>query len=300
MGASMSFGGLLIAWLAGCSSVTVEGRVIDGLNGQPIAGPYRIKAKATKADAAISCQFLDAEVDADGKFKLEHLCTGTSYALDTDRDDVWFVDVSEIPDGGWGQPTDLTAWRVPKGNGLYKLSAGKLDALKTATDVSTQKIWKTDVDVRYPAKVPNEVVTIGPDDYLVMVGKNAVEELKFWPVISSGARRFGDESNAWDMEPWVYIGTKFTDDSTYETVTATLDASKVVDKAKDDRMARFVSGAALPAGRYAVLADDDKRLYMLDFGKAQGAPAPTATPGETPPPAVPHPAPSSARPEPRR
>lgn len=280
----MSIGALLFAVLPGCSTVTVEGRVVDGLNGQPIPGPYRIKAKADAADAAMSCQFFDAEVDGDGKFKLERLCPGTAYTIETDRDDVWFVDLDQIPDGGWTQPTDLTAWRVPKGNGLYKLTEGKLDALKTVADVKTEKIWKTEDKVRYPATIPNEVTVIGPDDYLVLVGKTAVEELEIWPVIKSGPRKFGDETAAWDMEPWSYIGVEFKSDTEVVAVPATQDPAKVVNKAKGERTARFVAGGAFPEGRYALLAKDDRRLYMLDFGKAQGSPAPVATPSDAPKP----------------
>jgi len=272
---SLVAGGILVALLTGCSTVTVEGRVVDGLNGQPIAGPYRIKAKATAPDAAMSCQFFDTEVDKDGKFKLDRLCSGTPYVLETDRDDVWFVDVDQIPDGGWNQPTDLTAWRVPKGNGLYKLSNGTLEALKTVADVKIATPFKSDQTVRYPELIPNEVKVIGPDDYLVMVGRTAVENLKFQPLVRSEARRLDDDTT---MEPWFYIGVKFTDDSHFEAVTAALDPGKVLEKRKGEREARFVPGAALPAGRYAVLGDDDHRLYMLDFGASQGTPAPSDAP----------------------
>src|SRR5262245_8679402 len=93
--------------LGGCSTVTVEGRVVDGLTGQPIPGPYRIKAQAVNAqEMALSCQVFETEVGADGTFKMDTLCPGTAYRLEPDRDDLWLVDVDEVPDGGWGQPTD--------------------------------------------------------------------------------------------------------------------------------------------------------------------------------------------------
>ncbi|MEQ1565194.1 MAG: hypothetical protein ABMA64_06110 [Myxococcota bacterium] len=269
--------------LVGCGSVSVEGRVVDGLNGQPIAGPYRVKAKAVSAEAAISCQFFDADVSAEGKFVLDQLCTGTAYTLETDRDDVWLVDQDQVPEGGWAQPTDLVAWRVPKGAGLYKLSNGQLEALKTAADVKSEKILGSEERVLYPAAIPNAVTVIGPEDYLVLVGKAAVEELKIEPLVASGQRKFGDATITWTMEPWLYVGVKFTDDTTFERVPATVDAAKVVDKERGERKARFVSGSALAAGRYAMLKEGDKRLYVFDFGAGQGTPAPTTTPAEPAP-----------------
>jgi hypothetical protein len=266
-----------LAAVVGCSTVTVEGRVIDGLNGQPIPGPYRMKATTTSADVALSCQVFDTAVGADGSFKFDRLCPGTAYKLETDRDDLWLVDVDEVPDGGFGQPTDLVAWRVPKGGGVYKLSGGELLALKTDAGVETVSIWKSPEQVRYPDPIPNKMTRIGPDDHLVLVGASAIDDLKFHPLLESGTRKFGDEKRAWSMDPWWYVGVKFTDDTTFERVEAPFDSSKLIDKEKGDRRARFVSGTALPAGRYAILRDDDRRMFLVEFGEpSAAAPAPAA------------------------
>jgi hypothetical protein len=277
-----------LAAVVGCSTVTVEGRVVDGLNGQPIQGPYRMKATATSGDVALSCKVFDAPVGADGAFKFDRLCPGTAYRLETDSEEIWLVDVDEVPDGGFGQPTDLVAWRVPKGAGVYKLAGGELLALKTDAGVEVVSIWKSPEKVRYPDPIPNKMTHIGPEDHLVLVGKSAVEELKFHPLLESGTRKFGDEKAAWSMDPWWYVGVKFTDDTTFERVDAQLDSSKVIDKAKGDRQARFIPGSAMPPGRYAILRDDDRRMFLVEFGETASAPVPAPAPA-APAPAAPVP-----------
>lgn len=267
----------ILVWvvLSGCSTVKVEGRVVDGLSGEPVAGPYRMRATAVQSDLAMSCQFFDTEVGADGKFTFDRLCPGTAYKLETDKEDLWLVEVDEAPDGGWGTPTDLTAWRVPKASGLYTLSKGELVALRTDADVKKETILGTEQTVRYPNTVPTNVALVGADDYLVQVGKAAVDELKFYPLVPSGIRKFGKGDIVYTMEPWVYLGMKFSNDTTFEEVKTEFDAAKVIDKAKGDRKARYVSGAALAEGRYAILKDDDRRMTIVDFGKP---PAPEAAP----------------------
>jgi hypothetical protein len=268
--------GLHSFWLAGlftlvaaCSSVTVEGRVVDGLTGEPIPGPYRVKARAVSKDVALTCQYFDAEVSAEGTFELDQLCSGTAYGLEVDRDDLWLVEVDQIPEGGFGQPTDLTAWRVPKGSGVYELAGGDLTMLRTASDVERDTIFGSEEVVRLPDTIPEQVDLIGEGEYLVLVGKATIDEMKLVPLVASGPRKFGDAEKPYARpKPWWYLGTRFTDDTRFERVEAKIDPKRVVDKAKDDRHGRFIAGNALPAGRYALLKDDDKRMFLVDFGAA--------------------------------
>jgi hypothetical protein len=254
--------------VAGCGSpVAIEGRIMDGLNSQPVAGPYRIQARATSPEAAITCQLVDAEVDADGKFKIPNACQGTSYQLATDRDDLWLMDPSEVPDGGWGQPKDVVAYRVPSSGGIYKLSAGEFAPITTNADVAEHKVWKSDQKVKAPGAVPNEVTVIGPEDWLVLVGKSATAEMKFAPLVPYvGKRFFGDAGNSYSIDDWFIVGHKAVNDTTYEVQAATFDAAKVVDKARGEQSVRFVQGGALADGRYAVMKDDDRRMTLVDFG----------------------------------
>lgn len=254
--------------VSGCSSVAVEGRLLDGLTHEPIAGPFRIQAKATSAEAALSCQLVDGEVTPEGAFKIEGLCAGTGYVLATDRPELWLVDGNEVPDGGWGEAKDLVAFSVPKDPGLYKLAGGEVESIKTAADVDVHRVWKSDQTVRAPSSIPDVVVSVGPDDHVILVGKGATDDLKWFPLVSyTGKRFFGDQASSYSIDDWAIVGAKSVNDTTVEPMTAEFDAAKVIDKARGEQKARFVVGSALPSGRYAALRDDDRRMYLVDFGK---------------------------------
>lgn len=261
--------------LSACGGTTVEGKVVDGMTGEPIGG-YKIVAKATSEDASLTCQFKEAEVAEDGTFKLLDLCGGTPYHLEPDREDVWLAEVNEVPDGGFGGPTELKAWRAPKGPGLYKLSGGEIEPLQTAADVKREQIRGTETKVRYPSTVPNKVPLVAPGDHLVLVGKGTIEETKLFPLIKSGERVFGDAGTKVTMQPWVYVGVEFQDDKTFEEVEAEIDSSKFLEKSKDSRMARWIPGSAVKEGRYAALKEGDRRMYILDFGASQSTDKPVA------------------------
>lgn len=263
---------LLIA--TGCSTVTIEGQIVDGLDKAAVAGPYRVQAKAASVDAAISCQVIDGEVDAEGKFKLEGLCSGTAYTLTTDRADLWLVEGIEVPDGGWGEaPKGVLGYRVPADGGLYKLSKGEIEPIKTAANVAVHTIWKSTETVRAPEAIPNALTNIGAEDYLVLVGKSAVDDLKFFPLVSyAGKRYFGDDAKSYSVDDWAIVGAKSVNDTTYEPMSAQFDAAKLVDKSRGDQKVRYIPGSALPAGRYAALKDDDKRMYLVDFGTFSTSP----------------------------
>lgn len=254
--------------LAGCGGVSLEGRVVDGMTGDPIAGPYKLSAKATSPDASLSCQFFQVDVDAQGKFLIPTLCGGTPYQLATDRDDLWLAEVDTVPDGGFPGPTDLKAWRAPKASGLYEMGEdGSFEALKTAADVKSEKLFNLDTRVLYPATVPDEPTHVKEGEYLVFVGKATIEGFDFVPLVPSGVRVFGNDELKITMEPWSYLGVKFVDDTQIEKVEAKLDPSKVVEKEKGNRVVRWVPADALPAGRYAILKDGDRRTYIVDLGK---------------------------------
>lgn len=258
------------AWvLVGCSSVSIEGRILDGLDNQPVAGPFKVQAKAQNADASLSCQLVDGDVTPEGAFRIDGLCTGTAYTLATDRGDLWLLDGADIPDGGWGAPKDVVAWRVPTDPGVYRMSKGEMELLRTTTDVAEHRVWKSTAVVRAPQAVPDGLPQIGAEDYLVLYGKGAVESLEILPLVGyTGKRYYGDDAYSYSIDDWVLVGAKSVNDTTVEPVTATVDPAKKIDKQRGDQMVRFVSGAALAAGRYAVLKPDDRRMYIVDFGAA--------------------------------
>jgi hypothetical protein len=275
---------VVVLALAGCDTTTsVQGHTVDAMSGKPIGG-YRIMATSTKEDAAMTCKTFEAPVADDGTFTLDKLCKDNTYTLaaGADREDIWFADGAEIggPTPAAG-PVEIKAWLAPKNPGLYKLDAtGHLEGLTTSADVKSEKIKGSEERVRYPSTIPKTVPTIGPEDYLVMVGQDTMDKMQIYPLIPSGQRVFGDDVTKVTMDPWNYVGVTFTDDMTYTSSTAAIDASKVVDKSAADRVVRYVPGTALAPGRYVALRDDDIRMVIVDFGAAPTDAAVADAPGD--------------------
>jgi hypothetical protein len=258
---------ILALGLLACSSVNVEGRMVDGRTGEPIPGPYKVSIKALSPDVAVSCQVKQTEVGPDGRFSVPGLCAGSAYRIETDREDLWLAGVDEVPDGGFPGPTDIQAWHAPKGSGVYRYTGGTFEVLKTAADVGKVTIRTTGEPILYPDSLQTPAV-IGPGDQLVLVGKTTIEEFRFEPVLASGPRVFGDADTKITMEPWSYVGVRFLDDARFEVVKATIDPALQVDKAKGNRVVRWLPAEALPAGRYALFKEGDRRMYVVDFGAA--------------------------------
>lgn len=255
----------LIAGLAACSSNSADGQLIDAMTGEGIAG-VRIIATAQDPTASITCTSFEAETDEAGAFRITGLCGGT-YGLKTADDTLWLADIDTVPDGG-AADLKLQVWRAPPGSGIYRLSDGKLEPLRTSSDLSKDRLWGTDETLMWPAKVPSKAPVIGPGDHLVQVGKDTLEQTRIAPLIPSGPRWLGEGSERYQMSNVSFIGARFEGDD-LERVEATVDSAKVVTREKGDRAARFVPGSALPAGRYALYRDKGRTVTIVDFGSTQ-------------------------------
>lgn len=272
----------ILAALAACSSVTLEGSLVDGLTGAPVTGPKVLTAKAVTPDTSMGCQFLSGEVGADGHFSVGGLCGGTEYELVLDDDDWWLADGGTVPADGWPGPKKLELWRVPKGAGVYVRGGdGSLTELKTAADLKSEKLLEQDTRVRYPAEIiEDHIPVLAAGSHLVLVGKNVVDEMHFEAVVPSGPRRFdggkGPKGDPWtiNMQPWMYLGTRFVDDTHPEKVEAAVDASKKVEKRHGNRVVSWLPAEAFAEGRYAVLREGDRRTYLVDAGKKLPPPPP--------------------------
>ena len=253
-----------LALTAGCSSASIEGTLKDGLTGNAIA-ETRIVAKSVAEDAMMTCKAFEGTTDAEGKFAIKDVCTGTAYTLSIMDDTWWAPELGEIADGGI-QGMTIEAWRNGGGGGLYHLAGSEFEAIRTTADVKSDPILESETKVRYPNTVPKRVTRIAVGEYLVMVSPESVDTLEIFPLIKSGERHFGDAESKVTMDPWSYVGIRFTDDTTFEEVSAVIDESKVTDKKAGDRAGRYISGDALPAGRYAILAPKGKSITIVDFG----------------------------------
>lgn len=255
-----------IGAITACSSATADGKLVDGITGEPI-GKVRVIAKKVEQGGSMTCQTFEAETNEQGAFKIEGLCEG-EYAIKLSDEGLWLAETDTIPDGG-GVGMELKAWRAPTGSGLYKLSGTEIEPLRTAADLKKEKIKDTDETAAYPGKVPNKLPLVAPTDYLVVVGQGTINDTKIEPLIASGPRVFGDAETNVKMEPWSYIGIQFTDDATFERVAAQVDEGKTFKKEKGDRIVKYIPGSALPAGRYALYRPDGRTVTLLDFGESQ-------------------------------
>jgi hypothetical protein len=224
----------------------------------------RIIARAVSPDASLTCKTFEATTDGAGAFKIVGLCGGTAYTLTTSNDQFWIPDLEEVPDGG-AAGLALQAWVASEGSGVYKLSGTDLSGIRSTTDLKWQTLIDSEETVGYPARIPGKVELIGEGEHLVLLGADSIASLQFAPLIRTGERKFAGEIT---MQPWSFIGAKFTDDATMERVAATVDDGKVTVKEAGERGAKYVAHDALAAGRYVVYNPKKQRgvITVVDFG----------------------------------
>ena len=258
-----------LMFCAGCGmSGTIDGTLSDAITGDGIAG-VQVTAKATEP-SDMTCGTFQATTDETGAFSIVGTCASDDYMITAGDKSLLLSDMEAINGANKdGQTAALKAWKAPQGVGFYKLSEGKLEALRKPSELETVKVWKQDQAVRYPKIIPSKIPSLAPGDHLVITGQKVVDSLSVEPLVASEARRFGDRQEPWTMDPWSYIGFKFESDTVFEKVTAELDASKVSDVTARGHTARFIAADALAAGRYILTSDADKRRgTIVDFGTA--------------------------------
>jgi len=255
--------------LTGCGAAgSVDGRLVDGLTGDPVTeGRVLLKSSDT---TDMTCMTIEATIGADGTFSVPGTCSGATYVLELPKElEHLRIDASTTYPGG--EPVsagDITAWNAP-GSGVYHLSDNEAKMMRTGADLDSVTIWKTDVEVNYPKKLPGRVPLIEEGGHLLIAGKANVDKLKFHPLVKSEKKlRFGEPEHYFDMEPWYYIGVEFESKTEYEMVSATLDQGAITKANVGDFEALYITDKALPPGRYALLGDKDRRTYIVDFGTA--------------------------------
>ena len=257
----------------GCTSATISGVLTDGLLKKPIA-EQRIIAKASSDSASLSCMAFEATTDAEGKFSMQGVCTGSAYVLSFEDDTLWVPGLEPVPDGG-AEGLALEAWRARPADGLAEITTEGFDRLRTHADVKVMTIKGSEETVRFPwSSIPGGLPVIEKGEYLVLSGKKTVSTFEVVPLLRSQGVRFPEGNDWFVMDPWYYIGTTFQSDTEFQRVKAELDESKVVTKETDDQAAKYIPGDAVPAGRYAILAPDSEVVTIVDFGEPFKKPAP--------------------------
>jgi len=268
-----TFAPLAIVTLVACNpGGSFDGRLVDAMTSKP-RSDIRVLAKA-ESPSDMTCQVREATTDATGTFHIDNTCPDTTYDLVLGDDTLRLADAPKLTGGQKATGTvDLSVWRAPAGTGIFKLKDDTLTAVRTFSDVGEETVLGTAEKVRYPTKKPlSGLANIDGGSWLVIGGKNAIDRYRFLPLEpDTGVRNF---ENGVTIEDHVYIGVKFTSDTEFTRTDATLDESKIKNVTAGDRMVRYIASEALLTGRYAVLGDDDKRTFVIDFGDI---PAPAAS-----------------------
>ena len=252
--------------LLGCSDRTAVGKVVDAMSEQPITD-LRLVARA-QAPADMSCQVLEATTDAAGEFLVQGACADIPYLFEAGDNTIF---LAGAPGFTGGVPHDgvqtIQAWRAPPGDGVYVLKGSEIFAMRVASKVAELPLWKSTEKVLYPEAVPARLPKLGPTDHLIISGANTIQRMALHPLIKhDGPLRFGSKNHYFDMDAWSYIGRRFTSKEEHEAVAAQLDESKVIKLMERDRALKYVPGAALAPGVYAMLGEGDQRVYLLEVG----------------------------------
>jgi len=261
---------LSLALCTGCGlSGTISGTLTDALTGDAIAG-VKVIAKATAASDLTCGTFADTTDEA-GAFSIVGTCGSDTYVLHSSDKSLLLSDMEPINgSNAEGASADLKAWKAPQGMGFYKLSDGKLEALRKPSELETVKVWKSEQEVRYPKIIPSKVPRVGTADRLLITGQKLVKSVSVDALVDSEGRRFGNTQEPWTMDPWSYIGMRFSSDTEFEEVAAEFAADKITDVTSRGHTVRFITGDAVAAGRYILMSTNDKRRgTIIDFGDAE-------------------------------
>jgi hypothetical protein len=264
-----------IALGIGCTAPvgSFKGRLVGGLDGQPKAD-VELLMKAQPLPPNPACHQLTIKSGADGSFEIAGLCDKADYALSA-KDPALFV-VAPPPTKGGVMATasvDVAVWPVPTEPGVYIATADQMLSQRASTEVGTLKVWESDQTVRYPVTIPENPPNVNAGQTIVLSGERAISEYKFFPLIESGERKFGTKAEPEKSEPWSYVGVRFASDTEFERVEGQLAEGKYTDIGDGKLRYRFIQHDALAAGRYALLADKGKRMYIFDIG-IEDAPVP--------------------------
>lgn len=255
--------------LAACSvGGTLSGTLTDAVNGKPRTD-VRVIAKA-EGDADLTCQLQEAQVDANGAFTLPKLCSGVSYRVSLSDEGLLLADAPLVDGSAPTTVLSLQAWRAPKGKGLFILTDDKLDDVRTFTEIKQEvSVNDPNLKITYPYMKPTKLsYVVEPGSFLVVSGKSNVETHQYLPLIADpGKRTF----QAGSIENHAWAGARFTSETEWEPVTATLDSSKVKQVETGERIVQYIAHDALPEGRYAIFGEGDTRMFIVDFGKSQDA-----------------------------
>ena len=256
---------LALAILGGCGGVGgYSGVLVSGMDGSGLDG-VRLVARSSPPSPDLTCRVKETTTKSDGGFGFSDLCREQSYILSIPAPNLHLSGSNTIAGGAQTEPGKHQVWHGPDGAGIFRLSNGKVQPIPTFSDVSTDETMDG-TPIVYPTMKPTgRVITIAEGDHLIIAGKNWVKGQQLRPLVAdSGRRRLASGV----ITGHVYIGMKL-DGNGVERIDAVIDKSKVVEVLIRGEGVRFIAHDAVAQGRYALMADSDPRVTILDFGASQ-------------------------------
>lgn len=248
-------------------------------------------------EAGLTCLQFSEDIQTDGSFTMSLCLDKTSYTLET-TDSYLFMGETDVLEQGYaGGQTDIKVWRAPKGSGVWELTGEEMTNLRRVsgnlrmvaefvpdTNEEDALVYTTTWSQCAADTAPEDCegssigAVIEPNEYLVITGASAIEELKLWPLISDfNPRDLGPDKDRMikGIVAMYWLGVKWNDDEKidFERIAPTEVKSlpgEVV--AKRGHAVKYIKGSDLPEGRWALGRDKKDRFVVLDFGKKQPKP----------------------------
>lgn len=240
--------------LLGCTPEpgTASGTLVDARGGAIGAAELRLTASLPE------CAPITVTTDAAGVWSAADLCGQATWTV-APVDPLWYLPqpVAAAID------TTIRVWRAPEGAGVYLVEGTNITTLTTNTVLDSVAVFGTTDLVQLPVEIPGALPRIEASRALLIVGPDPA--LAFSPLVASDRRVFGTKDAPVPVDPWVYLGVRFTGDTTFEPVTASV-RPEGVQSVEGPRALRYVSADALPPGRYALPTTDGSKAWLLDFG----------------------------------
>jgi len=254
--------------LTGCSGAAdYKGVLSNGMDEQGLEG-IRLLAKSSPPSPDMTCQVRETKTGPGGAFTFTDLCHKQTYIMSVPQPNLQLSGGTVIEGAEQLEPTKHEAWWSPDGSGVYLLEGDSVKPVPTFSDVEVDETV-AGTKIRYPSMKPTgKVITIDAGKYLVISGKKMVKRLEFFPLVADTARR--RLKSGW-ITDHVFIGHEFASGTNGAPVKAEMDAAKVTEVLIRNEGVRYIAHDALPAGRYALLGNDDERVTILDFGSSQAS-----------------------------
>jgi hypothetical protein len=231
----------------------------EGLEG------VRLVARSQPQSRDLTCRVQEATTTKGGAFSFDKLCRDQSYVLSVPELNLHLSGGNTIIGGEQEAPGTHSAWRAPDGQGVFKLFGQKVLPVPTFSDVARDETLDG-TPIVYPSMKPTgRVITIGEGQHLIISGKNEVKGQRLRALVPAPGRQRLASGFITDH---VYIGVRL-DGRGLEPVATEIDSKKVVDVLIRGEGVRFLAHDAVAPGRYALMADGDARVTIIDFGVSQ-------------------------------